>query len=137
MWAARLYFAFPEMCDRSCANCERWQYADTPGEMGPLIRLDDGRPMPRPEGIPTPCHQCPKVPDSAPAKTREHAIEPTERSWTALAHYRRCKVVGRFPEDEIVERNAALLAQVERDADFARQRDAAGLIAVLFASAAR
>ena len=123
--------------NRTCDECERFQYDDRIDEMGPLIRLDDGRAMKRTEGIPTPCHQCPKVPTDAPARTREHAVEPTEQSWAAITHYQRCKAVNRFPDDNIVERNAVVIGQAERNADAAQQRDAAGLIAMLFASAAR
>lgn len=130
-----MYFMFPEMIDRTCAKCERYWYQDGIGTMGPLMLLDGGDPMPRPKGGGTPCHQCPKVPTDAPARTREHAIEPTEKSLAALRHYERCAAVRRFPEgDEIVDRNAGLIAPIERAAEVAKQRDAASLIALLIAS---
>lgn len=133
-----MMFAHPEMIDRTCQKCQDYWYEDTPGHMGPLLRLDDGSPMRRPTdgGKPggTPCHQCPKVPRDAPERTREHAIEPTEKSMAALRHYERCAAVGRFPDDEIVERNAGLIAPIYRQAEVANARDAAGIIALLIAS---
>lgn len=138
MWSAKLLFHSPEMIDRTCAKCQAYFYEDTAGVMGPLLRLDDGRPMPRPtdDGKPgdTPCYQCPKVPKDAPARTREHAIEPTERSLDALRHYERCIAIGNFPDDEIVQRNAELIGPIYRTAEIASARDAAGVIALLIAS---
>lgn len=68
--------------------------------------------MLRPKGVPTPCHECPKIPADAPAKTREHAIELTEQNFRAWQHYRRCRAVNRWPNDPIVERNATILREL-------------------------
>lgn len=112
-------------------------YEDQLNRMGPAVMLDDGRHMPRPEGCPTPCHQCPKVPRSAPERTRAHAIDPTERSLRALEHYERCKAVGRFPLDVIVERNAGLISAIERDCERSESYDAAGNLALLLIAAGK
>jgi hypothetical protein len=125
------------MLDRPCDACERYMYEDRAGSMGPLLRLDDGRPMPRPEGTGTPCFQCPKVPKDAPERTRAFAEEPTARSLMALRHYQRCQAVRQFPDDEIVHRNAELIGPVEREAEIARCRDAAAVLGLLMAGGNR
>lgn len=130
-------FAFPQMVTRTCARCVLFMYDDTPGEMGPPTMLESGKQMARPEGCDPPCHQCPKVPYDAPARTREHAIDPPEASYEAVRFYQRCRAVGRFPEDEIVERNAGLIEPIERHAEIVKTKDAAGAIALLLASGGR
>lgn len=94
------------------------------------MMLESGEQMRRPEGGKPPCHQCPKTPRDLP-RTRENAIEPTERSWDAIRHFQRCSTTGRFPDDEIVERNAGLIGPIEKDSESAKARDAAGLIALM------
>ena len=42
----------------------------------------------------------------------------TEQSWRIYNHYLRCRAVGRWPVDPIVERHAAIIRSVE---DLARQ----------------
>jgi hypothetical protein len=125
---------YPDMMVRTCEKCEAFMYDDRAGEMGPPTYLEDGTHMPRPVGCGTPCFQCPKVPKSAPKRDRENAIEPTDKSRAALYHYQECRAVGRFPLDVIVQRNAGLIAPIERQAEFANAKDAAGTIALLLAS---
>lgn len=131
-------FAHPEMIERTCARCEAYFYEDGLNKMGPLMLLDDGSPMPRPRDGDrpgeTPCHQCPKVPRDAPSRTREFAVDPSEKSLAALRHYQRCKTTGVWPADEIVFRNAELIGPVEKVGDIASAGDAAGVIALLLAS---
>lgn len=111
---ASLALLAPEW-DRSCAACERHVYRDdgTPQLRGGLL-------VPRPPGTPTPCHKCPKVPADLRAggadwkACRAAAVDPTPATRKALALYRRCKAVGRFPDDPIVAECAAAVADVER-----------------------
>lgn len=111
---ASLALLAPEW-DRSCAACERHVYRDdgTP-------QLRGGLPVPRPAGTPTPCHKCPKVPADLRASgadwtaCRAAAVDPTPRTRRALAFYRRCRAVGRFPDDPLVAECAATVADVER-----------------------
>lgn len=74
--------------------------------------------MPRPPGMPTPCHTCPKIP-AGQLPVPENARELTPQLLKVYRHYRRCKAVGRFPvqphgEDALVVDHAALIAGVER-----------------------
>jgi hypothetical protein len=73
-----------------------------------------GKPVMRLPMIPTPCHSCPKIPDGVD-KVSDNAVEPTDRSWRAYDHYRKCRAVGVFPDDPIVRRNAAVVRAVEDD----------------------
>ena len=72
-----------------------------------------GLPVARPAGQPTPCWHCPKIPEDAPARTAAYATDLTERNQAAYLHYLACKAVGRFPEDDIVRRNARLIRAAE------------------------
>lgn len=130
-------FAFPQLITRTCTRCALYMYDDTPGEMGPPTMLESGEQMKRPEGCDPPCHQCPKVPADAPARTREHAIDPTDKSYEAVRFYQRCRAINRFPEDEIVERCAGMIEPIERAAEIMKTKDAAGAIALLLASGGR
>lgn len=96
---------------RSCDNCAKWLY----DEDGRIARRPArvGEPVRRLPGQPTPCHKCPKIPDDAPAKARQYAVELTEQNLEAYEHYTECRAVGRFPEDGIVGRNAALIRMLE------------------------
>ncbi len=104
----------PEFFGRTCADCKRWLYRPDGTKMVRGRPQDGGKPIPRPEGQPTPCHECPKVPDDAPEKSSQYALEPSERSKAAYLHYLECVAVGRFPDDPIVRRNAAIIRRVEQ-----------------------
>lgn len=103
----RLLLAHPLVAARSCEDCARWVYLDDGRQQ---LRL--GLPVLRPKGTPTPCWKCPKVPEDAPAKVREHAEELSDQNWLAYRHYLECRAVGRFPDDPIVRRQASLVRQV-------------------------
>lgn len=99
-----------------------------------IIRLAGGQPWERPPQCPTPCHMCPKVPHErrTDKATRADAIEPSQQSWAILSHYRRCKAIGRFPDDTVVERHAGLIHEIETAIDRARLENTAGLLSLLF-----
>ena len=74
-----------------------------------------GRLQERWPGAVLPCASCPKIPREAPARDRRYAVELSDRNRAAFRHWRECKAVGRWPEDSIVRRNAALIQQVFDD----------------------
>lgn len=106
---------YPNVAARSCADCQKYLYEDKPGDFAvePMRRpARVGLPLLRPPGAPTPCHQCPKIP-SGVEPSPLNAIEMTDQNWQAYTHYLECKAIGRFPDDPIVRRNAAIIRRLE------------------------
>ena len=66
----------------------------------------------------TPCYQCEKVPQDALEKSWRYAIEPSARSFRAIAYHDECEAVGDWPRDEngrvdsIVKRHASIIKKV-------------------------
>ena len=129
---------FPDAALRSCDDCERYMYKDTRDAIVNEVNLlRSGEKQRRVEGQPTPCHICPKIPSRARFErrvSRKDAIEPSQRSRDAYAHYRMCKATGRFPDDPIVLANAAIIASVEQSVESAKMDGATELINLLFRS---
>lgn len=108
MWLA---LAHPEIDARSCDDCERWLY-DEDGKRSERA----GAPVPRLPGMPTPCHKCPKIPRGKPPR-RESAVQLTDRNRRAYLHYLECRATGRFPDDALVARHAAIIRSVHDEWD--------------------
>jgi hypothetical protein len=70
------------------------------------------------------------VPRGARGPRPAEAVELSDRNWLAWQHYRECRAIGRFPDDPIVRRNAAIIRDVEDE--FARG-EYAGKIDLLLA----
>lgn len=64
-----------------------------------------------------PCETCPKVPKTAPVKSPYAAEELDERGWAAYRHYRECKAVGQFPDDDVVRVVAGVISEAHREAE--------------------
>lgn len=97
---------------RSCEDCRRFMY-DTNGKQHEKF----GKPVRRPPGMPLPCGECPKT-EGAEVRDWLHAEDGlSDRSAAAVAHYQRCRAVGRFPEDDLVEEHAAVIRAVEDAAE--------------------
>lgn len=69
----------------------------------------NGVPYKRLPGTPLPCRSCPKSEDGHP----NPGAEISEKNLMAYRHYQRCKAVGRFPVDAIVEQNAGIIRTLE------------------------
>lgn len=93
----------------TCGECQKWVYDPTKGwkqsERG-------GKPVRRESGSPTPCGLCPKIPRGERPHPA-HAVELSDDNYRAWLHYQRCKAVGRFPADAMVERNAGIIRTIE------------------------
>lgn len=123
-----LLLAHPEVAGRSCADCRQWMYDD--GERLTARKLIDseGKPLPRPPGRPgevtTPCDRCPKIPTGQePRPEIGEQSELSPRNQQAYLHYVRCKAVGRFPRDRLIEWHAGLIRLLEDEV--AREREVA------------
>jgi hypothetical protein len=90
----------------------------------------DKTPIPRMPGESLPCELtdergescCPKV-----SPTADIALTP--ENLAAYQHNQRCKAVGRFPDDSIVEANAAVISEVESQWDRLSRERLEGLLA--------
>lgn len=107
MW---LLLAHPQVATRSCDHCQKFRYDESNGRL--VMIGDTDKPVPRFEGERLPCHDggCPKGKPGGDVALWPH-------NEAAYNHYRRCKAVGRFPMDEVVEHNAAVIAEVEAQWD--------------------
>lgn len=130
MLGVRLLLLHPEL--PSCGECQQWLYNVKTWQPHPKRGGKPGEYEPRPGGSPTPCGVCPKIPRDK-EKRPENATELSDKNWQAWTHYNRCRAVRRFPEDEIVERNAGLIRMVEEEAKRHGSADGLGLVLSLFA----
>lgn len=107
----RLSLFHPEVATRSCDDCKKWQYRPDGTLMIRGRPQDGGKPILR--TTPTPCFECPKVPADATERSSEYAQEPSARSWKIYRHYRECRAVRQFPEDDLVRRHAGIIRRIE------------------------
>lgn len=108
----RLLRLHPEVATRDCNHCQRFRYNEGTGavECGP-----DNQPLPRFKGEPLPCDfrnndgstACPKGTPTA-------QIALSDINARVYIHYRECKATGSFPNDPVVQQNAAVIDEVER-----------------------
>lgn len=92
----------PAIAERDCGHCQLYQYDESKGKVikdkvtrKPLKRISP--PLCRSTG-------CPKG-------TPENQKSLSERNRDAYVHYLKCKAVGAFPDDPIVQRNAMLISE--------------------------
>ncbi len=77
----------------------------TKGPDGKFVLLE------RNASTPPECQTREGCPKGTPDKQRSLTAQNAE----AYEHYKRCRAVGRFPEDPIVEANAATIREIEDD----------------------
>jgi len=114
-----LVLAHPKVATRDCHDCQRWRYDESTGARALDFREKSIARFP---GESLPCELtdergescCPKVSPTAGVALWPHNV-------AAYQHYKRCKAVGRFPDDSIVEANAAAIANVESQWDRMKQ----------------
>lgn len=123
----RLILLRPDVAVRSCEDCSKYLYKDSPTRFGEVSERMGIKTL-RMAGQDPPCRWCPKIPDGEP-KIRSSAVELSDRNWQAFRHYRECRAVGRFPDDPIVSRNAGVIRQIQDDAD-ARQAQRTTFVAM-------
>lgn len=120
----RVLLAHPNLV--SCECCEAFAFKKAGGDV--MRDPATGEPVPRGGGVPTPCSGCPKVPTWAKAagkdwrELRTLAAELTPANRAAFDFYTRCKAVGRFPDDAVVEWYAGIIRRAE-DEDARRRAD--------------
>ncbi len=98
--------------------------------MGGKLLKRAGKPVARPDGQPTPCHKCPKIPNDV-APRPWNAVELTVKNLRAIRFHEQCKAVGEFPDDPIVKRNAGLIESTLADIRDSQARAATDLLSGL------
>lgn len=111
----------PEIARRSCDDCIRFMYDDTPQRMGE-IRLRGGEPIPRLKSQKPSCGWCPKIPRGVEPRP-SNAVELSEKNHQAYLFHVECRAVRSWPDDPIVRRNAAIIERVEAMARDEQQSD--------------
>ncbi len=106
----------PQVAAINCVDCQQVVYNLETGDLQEM----NGRPqrVPRSPRNPAPCRL---GKDRCPKGSPEAGRELSTRNWRAYEHYQRCRAVGRFPHDPIVEQNAAIIRKVEDEAAEYRQ----------------
>ncbi|WP_437187864.1 hypothetical protein SH668x_001275 [Planctomicrobium sp. SH668] len=99
----------PEVAYRNCEHCLNYVYSEEGVDRGQLKFGRDGEPLRRPRGTSAPCrregHACPKGTPEVP-KTL------SKRNRAAWMHFRKCKLTGNWPDDELVIERALALEDV-------------------------
>jgi hypothetical protein len=108
----------PEISQRSCEDCRKYVFDDSADRDGrwtfkaapKTFKRTGDKPIERAAGERTPCEKqlgaCPKGHWTKPLMmSRKNRM-----AWIA---YKRWKAVGNFPDDPIVARNAAIIADLE------------------------
>lgn len=75
----------------------------------------------------TPCRATRGCPKGTPESPRSL----NERNERAYWHYQMCRAVGRFPRDETVRQNAAIIARAQKQIADLKQRELTELIKCL------
>jgi hypothetical protein len=68
----------------------------------------------RPPGSLPPCRTCPKIPAGEQA-TPGAAVNVDERTIAAYEHWRECRAVGQWPDDEVTRRLAVAFEAIENE----------------------
>lgn len=116
MW---LILSHPKVATRDCNSCKRWRYDE---ETGLIARDHFDNPLERFPGEQLPCHLTDERGNSCcPKGSPDAGIALWPHNEEAYGHYKRCKAVSRFPDDSIVEANAAIISEVESQWDRMKQ----------------
>jgi hypothetical protein len=99
---------------RSCDHCRKYFYDDDPQspQYGLPRKMHNGtdKLRLRDHSCPPPC----ETKKGCPAGHHEKPVRLTPENREAYEHYQECKATGKFPDDPVVMRNAAIIAQAEQ-----------------------
>ena len=106
---------YPEIYRRDCQMCLKFAFDEKTGRME---RGRDGQPEPRLGNMgPSFLAPCRDPNQGCPKGTPENPRTLTEENETCLEHHRECVAIGRFPNDAVVRRNAAIIRDAESDVE--------------------
>src|SRR5579863_9431193 len=105
----RLALSSPQVAFRNCDHCQMYVYDEKTGR--PYQHPPhSGRLVVRPAGT---CPPCRIAGVGCPKGTPENSRELSAANRAAWRHYRECRATGRFPDDPLVRRHAAIIREVE------------------------
>ncbi len=103
----------PMISARDCDHCQKYFYDEDPqsAQFGMPRRKHNGTDelRLRDHSCPPPC----RTPKGCPNGTPEASHRLTEQNEAAYQHYRECRAAGKFPDDPVVLRNAAVCREAE------------------------
>lgn len=111
----RLLAKFPHLRGNTCDECQLYVYDPERGQFEVDAAGERFRRFPEDELA------C-KTYGGCPNGTPEYPLSLSEKNRRALVHYQECAAVGRFPDDAIVRRNAAVIRAALEDMAFERNR---------------
>lgn len=111
----------PLIAFRDCQHCQVYHYDE---ETGKPYDGRDGSPAKRHRGCPPPC----RTAIGCPKGTPENSNALSERNQLAYDHYKTCRATGAFPDDPIVQRNAALFREMEEIDNRRHQQEVSALL---------
>ncbi|QDU53542.1 hypothetical protein Pan110_59340 [Gimesia panareensis] len=103
-----LLLLHPDLYFRDCQHCLKYIYDEETGE----LQKFHGEPCKR--VVPAPCcnPKHPKFPGSCPKRTAEKPKVLSSKNAKTYQHWKECKAVGQFPDDDIVRQNAAIIQEI-------------------------
>lgn len=106
----RLLVEHPEMQNVNCDDCRKWQMDPLTGK----ISVRGGKPL---ERLPEDVLLCDTA-RGCPKGTWKKPFDLSIKNQLAFNHYLECRAIGQFPDDAIVRRNAAIIANEMTNARF-------------------
>lgn len=100
----------PEVAFRDCRHCLEFFYEESGPNNGQVRVGKDGHPEPRPPGTQAPCL---RIETGCPKGTAEEPIQLTEANWKLWQFYKRCKLTGQWPDDELLLDFSVALQEIE------------------------
>lgn len=103
----------PDRAERSCHDCQTYRYVEDRSlpEYGKVEMRGGFHKVTRDRGEFPPCASCPKI-AKGDLPHPSSAQELSERNKQAYQHWQECRAVGKFPDDPIVRRNAAIIQRL-------------------------
>lgn len=96
----------PEVAFRNCQHCLKYLYDEETGKVRTFSSREDL--VERLPSVPAPCRTSKGCPKGTPENPKKLSL----KNLKAYQHWKECKAVGQFPDDDIVRRNAALIQEI-------------------------
>ena len=106
----------PQVAFRDCGHCQKYVYDEETGKPE-LSPPKTGKPIRRAGKNKAPCLSSKGCPKGTP----ENPKSLTKQNSAVYRHYRECRAVNHFPDDDWVRHHAALITEIEEHAGRMRE----------------